>query len=125
MQIANEHPDDVVGRELGQRIQRLRLERNLDQRQLASEAGIGRVTLQRLEEGKSVNLTSLLRVLRGLGLLERVNQLVPDPVPSPIEQLERGGRQRQRARPSSSGNDQESLPWSWRDEGERGNESSS
>lgn len=122
MEISNELSDAAVSRELGDRLRRLRLRRNLDQHQLADEAGIGRATLQRLEEGEPANMVTLLRILRALGLLEGLNQLVPEPVPSPIEELERQGRQRQRAgtprRRRKIGEDS-NEPWSWGDEGGR------
>jgi transcriptional regulator with XRE-family HTH domain len=116
MKIKGDQTDLAVARELGRRVRRLRLERNVDQRALAAEAGIGRGTLQRLEEGKPVNLVSLLRVLRALGMLEGVDRLVPEPVASPIEQLERAGRERVRARRSAT--DSADQPWwTWPDAG--------
>lgn len=124
MKITNDQSDEVVSRELGARIKRIRLERNLDQRQFASEAGIGRGTLQRLENGSSTNLTTLLRVLRTLGMLDAADRLVPEPVPSPIEQLERGGRQRRRARPKEPGEEGRGRPWTWAEEGGSADESS-
>ena len=97
--------------ELGERLARSRLDRNLTQEQLAREAGISRDTLQRLERGGGVALTALLRVLRALGLLERVEALVPEPLPSPIEQLEHEQRRRRRA--SGSRGDDAPRPWRW------------
>jgi transcriptional regulator with XRE-family HTH domain len=43
--------DVALLQELGQRIARLRLERNLTQPQLAEQAGISKRTLERLESG--------------------------------------------------------------------------
>ena len=43
--------DETLLKELGQRIARLRLERNLSQAQLAEQAGISKRTLERLEAG--------------------------------------------------------------------------
>jgi transcriptional regulator with XRE-family HTH domain len=118
MKISNENTDTAVLRELGSRLRRARLERNLSQSQLAEEAGVGRVTVQRIEEGESASMTKLIRVLRTLGLLEDLDQLVPEPRPSPIEQLRRQGRQRQRARaPRAASEDAEApSPWRWGDE---------
>lgn len=99
-------------RELGARIERQRLERNLTQAQLAEEAGIGRATVQRLERGSSVQLTSLVDVLRVLGLLDGLEVLVPEAVPSPIQRLKTQGRQRRRARPSQQREVAETT-WTW------------
>lgn len=95
MKIDRANTDTAISRELGGRLQRQRLARNIDQRALAEEAGIARTTLQRIEDGEPVNSTSLLRVLRVLDLVEGLEQLIPEPRESPIEQLEA----RQRARP--------------------------
>jgi transcriptional regulator with XRE-family HTH domain len=104
--------DAAVLAEIGQRIERLRLERNITQAGLAREAGISRRTLFRLEQGEErVGAATLLRVLRARGLRERLEQLVPDGLPSPIEQLRSEGRKRQRA--TGSKRDDTAAPWSW------------
>ncbi len=102
MLISGQLTDEAVLEELGRRIARARLERNVGQADLAAEAGVGVATLKRLEAGHSVASTSLIRVLRALGLLEGLERLVPEPLPSPIEQLALRGRRRKRAgRPRS------------------------
>jgi putative transcriptional regulator len=104
--------DAVVLSEIGQRLERLRLERNITQAELARQAGISRRTLVRLEQGEElVGAAALLRVLRALGLLGQVEQLVPEALPSPIEQLRLQGRRRQRA--SGSKRDDVAAPWTW------------
>lgn len=107
--------DEAVADELGRRLARTRLERNLAQAELAEAAGIGVATLQRLEAGAPGSLTTFLRVLRALDLLERLEQTVPEPAANPIGQLERQGRQRARAgRPRSR--DAAPRSWRWGDE---------
>ena len=49
-----------------------------------------------------------------VGLLERLDTLVPEPVPSPIEQLKLRGRQRQRASTTKAVNIVEKK-WQWGD----------
>lgn len=102
--------------ELGRRIELLRLERNLTQDGLATEAGVGRATVQRLERGESVQLGSLLGILRALGLLEGLNALVPEPLPNPVEQLELQRGRRRRASPRREP-EPPARPWSWGDDG--------
>jgi transcriptional regulator with XRE-family HTH domain len=118
MRITGDSTDSAVLDELGARLRRQRLERNLSQSALAEQAGVGRVTLQRIEEGRSPSATSLVRVLRALDLLERVEGLVPEPSPSPIEELRRRGRRRQRAGSPRSPDPAEPppRPWRWPDE---------
>src|SRR5476651_19072 len=97
MKIDDQLADQAVLDELGRRIARTRLERNIGQAELGAEAGVGVATVQRLERGRSVASTSLIRVLRVLGLLEALDRAVPELLPSPIEQLRLRGRQRRRA----------------------------
>ena len=121
--------DAALLSELGLRLERQRLERNLSQERLAELAGIGRATLQRLERGESVQLGSLIKVLRTLGLLPGLDAAIPEKVILPIARLEREqrGKTRQRVRARVRGDDgggsDESLPpgagkpWTWGDEG--------
>jgi transcriptional regulator with XRE-family HTH domain len=117
MHIENGNSDEAVLAELGSRLRSTRLERNLSQERLAEEAGVGRVTLQRIEAGESPSLVSLVRVLRALDLLGGLNALVPEPTPSPIDELRRQGRRRQRAgSPRGAKAEKEPQPFRWGDE---------
>jgi transcriptional regulator with XRE-family HTH domain len=123
MQIDDKLTDEAVLGELGTRLERTRLERNLSQRQLGAEAGVERKAVQRLEGGEEVKLTTLIRVLRALGLLDAIDHLVPEPQASPIQLLELRGRSRRRAtgvrRTRAEGDtvDREDSPaWRWGDE---------
>lgn len=119
MEIQGYLTDEAVLDELGARLERTRLERNLTQRELAAEAGVERKAVQRIEAGESVKLVSLIRVLRALGLLDALERLVPEPVASPMEQLSMHGHSRRRAsgkrrrRPPSR---EDEAPWRWGDE---------
>jgi transcriptional regulator with XRE-family HTH domain len=109
--------DDAVLTELGRRLERHRLQRNLTQAETAETAGIGRATLQRIERGESVQATSLVKLMRALGLLAALEQALPEPAESPIVALERqrrGGRRR--ASGSRGRAPSEPAPWSWADE---------
>lgn len=120
MLIEGELTDQAVLDEVGRRLARVRLERNIGQSELAVEAGVGLATVQRLERGRSVALTSLIRVLRALDLLETLDRAVPEPLPSPVEQLQLRGRRRQRAGSSRTARASEQAseePWRWGDEG--------
>jgi len=92
--------DESVVQGLGHALGAERLRQNRSQREVAQEAGVSRATLQRLEGGESVQLTSLVGVLRALGLRARLAGLVPAPGPSPMEELEREARTRPRQRAS-------------------------
>jgi transcriptional regulator with XRE-family HTH domain len=98
MKIAKQATDAVVLTEIGRRLARVRLEKNLTQVQLAEQAGVSKSTVQRMESGDvSPQMSGFIRVCRVLDLIERLDLLLPEPVPSPVAQLKLRGRQRQRA----------------------------
>ena len=115
MKISNQTSDGSVLEVLGQRLSHHRLNKNQTQEELAAEAGISSRTLVRIEHGESSQTTNLIRLLRALGLLENIDVLIPEPAPSPIQQLQLRGKRRARA--SSKGRQPENqAPWSWGDE---------
>lgn len=108
--------------ELGARLREARLARNLSQEHLAEEAGVGRVTLQRIETGRPASLVNLIRVLRALDLLAGLDALLPAATPSPIDELRRQGRRRRAGSPRTLDEGHEGAPrWRWGDE-EGGND---
>lgn len=84
---------------LGERIQSLRLSRNLDQRGTAEKAGISEKALRNLEAGRGSTVETLLRTLKALDSLDGLRILVPDATVSPLALL-RQATVRQRARRS-------------------------
>jgi transcriptional regulator with XRE-family HTH domain len=124
MQIDTAMTDATVLAELGRRLERHRLERNWTQAELAAQAGVGQATVQRAERGRSVQMTSMVKLLRALGLLADLDVAIPASIESPIAQLEREqrrtrrrarGRGRRGIRPAASADEQ---PWSWGEEPE-------
>jgi transcriptional regulator with XRE-family HTH domain len=116
--IANENDDETILAELGRRLARTRLERNISQQGLAAEAGVSKRTVERIEAGDETRLTSFVRVLRVLGLLDQLDRLVPEPLPSPLERLKLHGRARQRAAPTpAEPDDDDGDAWRWGDGG--------
>jgi len=109
--------DSAVLTELGRRLARHRLERNWTQAELAAEAGVGQATVQRAERGESVQMTSMIKLLRALELLGGLDAAIPETIDLPIARLEReqrrirqraGGGRRHGAEPSEE-------PWTWGD----------
>lgn len=116
MRIYKPLSDEAILRELGARLAAARLARNLTQAALAQEAGLSKRTVERLETGEVASrLSGLVRVCRVLGLIERLDALVPPATPGPVEQLKLAGRARQRAsqprRPATG----RSRKWTWGD----------
>ncbi len=108
--------DEAVLLELGRRLTAIRLGQNLTQRELAERAGLGLRTVQRLERGENATqLGGFVRVCRALGLMDRIDQLLTEPPPSPLDQLKRQERKRQRAsgRRQASAPDAAAATWTW------------
>ncbi|HEY2768761.1 MAG TPA: helix-turn-helix transcriptional regulator [Solirubrobacteraceae bacterium] len=104
--------------ELGRRLARHRLERNWTQAELASRAGVGQATVQRAERGESIQMTSMIKLLRALELLGGLDGAVPQSIDLPLAKLEREQRKtrrRARARRASTADPQD-RPWRWGDE---------
>lgn len=98
MKIASQVTDQAILQELGARLARTRIERNLTQAVLAEQSGVAKRTIERLESGEAATqLSGFLRVCRVLGLLDRFEIFLPKPAPSPMAQLKQQGRRRQRA----------------------------
>jgi transcriptional regulator with XRE-family HTH domain len=97
MRIDSKLTDAAVLEELGLRMRQARLGRNLTQHRVADEAGVSPPTINKLEHGKPVQLITLVRAMRVLGLLDGLEAAIPEPGPSPIDQLQRRGHERRRA----------------------------
>ncbi len=113
--------DSALLAELGQRLAQLRLARNWQQHELATEAGLSLRTVSRIEAGEPSQTVNLLRVLRALGLLGNLEALVPPPPASPLLQLQLQGKQRKRAsrrnsQPTARGGTVPRSRWQWGDE---------
>jgi transcriptional regulator with XRE-family HTH domain len=72
---------------LGRQLRDLRLRRNVDQRQLAEQAGVALNVVKNLEAGKGATVTSLVKVLRTLGRVEWLDSLAPAVSISPLQML--------------------------------------
>ncbi len=84
--------------ELGIRVRHQRVALGLKQQELAAKAAVSVQVLTALENGRSVTVESLARVLRGLGFPEALTNLLPAPVPSPIALQKLAGKERRRVR---------------------------
>jgi len=102
---------EALASEIGLKLERLRLSRNITQMELARDAGISERTLRRLESGDGATLDSLVRVLSALKIAQNLDLLVPDPRVRPIERVRTGGTERQRSRSAKS--DQPTKQWQW------------
>lgn len=113
MKITKQATDEAILAELGGRLAKIRLDRNLTQAELATQAGVSKRTVERLETGAvATQLSGFIRVCRVLDVIERFELLVPEPVPSPVAQLKLAGRKRQRAS-AVKPNQPTGTKWQW------------
>ena len=113
MKITKQATDEAILAELGGRLAKIRLDRNLTQAELATQAGVSKRTVERLETGAvATQLSGFIRVCRVLDVIERFELLVPEPVPSPVAQLKLAGRKRQRAS-TAKPNRPTGTKWQW------------
>lgn len=101
---------------LGERLEAIRLSRNIAQADLAREAGVSRSTMTRLADGQPVSLDSFVRVMQALQLSDHLAALLPDPTVRPVDRVRLSGSERQRA----SGKRASTTEWQWGDGGEDG-----
>jgi transcriptional regulator with XRE-family HTH domain len=106
-------PIHDIEAELGRRLEAIRLEENISQEALAAEAGVSRRTITRLENGGGISVETLIRLMRALGVANRLEALLPEPGIRPIDRIRLKGKQRQRARRSAA---VEPGDWTWGDE---------
>ena len=97
MKITKLNTDDAILTEIGKRIVKRRLERRLTQAEAAGQAGVAKRTLERIEAGASAQMSSFLRILRVLDLLENLGHAIPEDKPGPMELLKQERRIKRRA----------------------------
>ena len=89
--------DDVVLAEIGQRVAQRRINNQLTQANLAEQAGVSKRTIERFENGKSTQMSSVIRIFRVLDLLPHLDRIIPEPGIRPMELVKLQGKIRKRA----------------------------
>lgn len=93
-----EMSDPAILSKLGARIKDTRIRKGITQVELAIAAGVSSLTVANIEKGKSVTIIMLLAILRVLGLLENLENLIPEAKISPLQLKKIQGKKRYRAR---------------------------
>lgn len=89
--------DEVLAGHVGAFIKHHRMEQGKTQDVLAKEAGISRSTLSLLERGETVNLATLIQVLRVLDLLQIMDAFAVKEHVSPLAMAKMAKEKRKRA----------------------------
>ncbi|GAB6056961.1 helix-turn-helix domain-containing protein [Desulfonatronum parangueonense] len=106
--------DEAILAELGGRLKQRRLELQLTQEMLAEQAGVSKRTVERIEAGATAQISTFIRILRALDLLDRLETLVPEAGPRPMDLVKLKGKARKRA--SGKRKLTDAGPWQWGDE---------
>jgi len=83
--------------EIGRRLRKKRLNKNLSQKKLATISGISRTTISDVENGKMYTVLTLIQMLRGLQSLDEFDAFIPDLGISPLQLSKFNGSARRRA----------------------------
>src|SRR5471032_900610 len=89
--------DPEVMKELGARLRTYRIQRNIPVEVVAERARLNRNTVMNAEAGKNPRLATIIRLLRVLGRLEGLENFLPTPTVSPLQEIKRGAGPRRRA----------------------------
>lgn len=98
----NEMSNPAVLVKIGGRLKELRLRQSVTQEELATASGVSTLTVAKAEKGKSISILLFISILRALGLLENLEQLVPEIAVSPIMLKKLQGKKRYRVRKSKN-----------------------
>lgn len=90
--------DSIILQRLGSRIRDYRMRMEMTQSELAERSGVSMGTVVRLERGNTVSVLLLISILRTLGVLENLENLLPELSLSPIQMRKMQGKQIQRVR---------------------------
>lgn len=114
MKIENLLTDDAVLAELGARLSQRRIELGLSQAALSEQAGVAKRTVERIEAGATSQTVTLVRIVRVLKLLERLDLWIPEPGPSPMDMLTLNDKRRKRVPRKKQKT--ATAPWRWGDD---------
>jgi len=101
---------------LGAQVRALRLRADLDQRQLAAQAGVALNAVKNIESGRGATLHSFIQVLRVLGKEDWLQTLAPAVSISPLQIL-KAKAPRQRASRKRASSEKSAAPAAHTDEG--------
>ena len=85
-------------KELGQKIKTYRIMNEMSQQDLEDKTGVSKRSISRLEQGESVQVDNLFKILLALGLGDNIELLVPDQTKRPTHYLKQAENQPKRVR---------------------------
>ena len=85
-------------KELGQKIKTYRIMKEMSQQDLEDKTGVSKRSISRLEQGESVQVDNLFKILLGLELGDNIELLFPDQTKRPSFYLEKTADKPKRVR---------------------------
>ena len=98
-------------KDLGQKIKIYRIMSEMSQQDLEDKSGVSKRSISRLEQGESVQVDNLFKIIIALGLGDNIELLVPDQTKRPSYYIEKVEKRPQRVRKRIEKND-----FKWGDE---------
>ncbi len=98
-------------KELGQKIKIYRIMKEMSQQDLMDKSGVSKRSISRLEQGESVQVDNLFKILLALDLGDNIELLVPDQTKRPSYYLEKSEDKPKRVRKKT-----EKKDFKWGDE---------
>jgi len=105
--------DPAIIKELGDRLKKIRLQKNMSQQELAKRSGLYRSTISEIENGRAASLLSFIQLLRGLEKLDLFGALTEDQAVSPLTLAREAGLIRKRASSPKSYGDHHVEDGTW------------
>ena len=90
--------DAAIQQRIGEKLKNLRLRQNITQANLAADAQVSLSSVKKIEKGEIGSFDSLIRVMRVLGKLDALQQLVDEDEMSPNEYYEFVNLQKRKVR---------------------------
>lgn len=105
--------DNMIISKIGENIKRMRLDRNVSQKELAISSGVSISSVAAIERGESVSLKTLIPLLRTLNSLYMLSDFLKDYEISPIAYAKQLDSQKTRKRASATriNNDKSESEW--------------
>ena len=110
MKIKEYDNNDIIRKELGQRLKDIRIGSALRQEDIVRVTGLSASTVNRIEAGAPVNVDNVLSFMRALGLIPNLNACIPEQEVSPLDLVDIGHK-RQRASKKKASNRKPVMHW--------------
>ena len=91
------HSDVEIIKQIGEKIRAARLNNNITRDELQRITGIHSKTIGDAEAGKNITLATLVAILRGMNMLDMLNELLREESVSPVMMARYGGKAPKRA----------------------------